>query len=118
MCPNDDAVLAKGLFEPGAEVLPPAGFQHLGHDFHDDDIIEGACLRETPGALGRRARIGGEAAELLHQVAMDGGQHRLAERLAVIVVGGEEDLDEVHGGSLSPLQRCTKRKVSSDQAMQ
>jgi hypothetical protein len=30
---------------------------------------------------------------------MDGGQHRLAERLAVIVMGGEEDLDEVHGAA-------------------
>lgn len=44
--------------------------------------------------VGPGMRIGGEAAELFHQVAMDGGQPRLAKPPTVIAVGGDEDLDE------------------------
>ena len=94
---DHDAVLAQGLFQAGAEVLPPAGFQQRRHDLHHHDVVQGAGVGDGPGAAGGGAGLGGEAAEFLDKVVVNVGQRLFIETPAVIVVHGQKYLDQIHG---------------------
>jgi hypothetical protein len=99
-CPDHDLILAKLALQLKAVASPPRDVQRFGHDFEYDDLVVHRPAVFLGGALGGGASKCSQSAETLRQALSDFGVFFGLERLAVIVMEGQKNLDHMHRGPL------------------
>jgi hypothetical protein len=98
--PDHQLVLRETTLERAPEVIPPGAVEGVRHDLVHHDVV---ALRRPvglgPQALRRRARVSGEPVEPVRQRRSDGGVVRGWKGAALVVVEGEEQLNEMDDAS-------------------
>ena len=98
MRPHDYLFLPELLLKAMPNIAPPSLVQLIRHDLVDDQIVPYDCpVLFLPQPMCRGAGVGGESAETLNQFIAHLSEQCMRNGRAVIVVKGEEDLDEIHG---------------------
>src|SRR5690606_756877 len=104
-------LLLEAPFEVFAVAPPPGAVEFLGHHFEDDDVVAAGAFRSlaAPDALGGGAGERGQPAKAPGQLLADAQPFRVGDRLAGIVGDRQENLDEIHRGSLTQTGRFRAR---------
>src|SRR5690349_9925268 len=85
------------MFEPAAELSPPAPVERVGHHLEDDDrVAVDTPFLALPQPFGGSARVSGQAAETFDQLCPHLSEELGRLRRAIVAPQRQKDLDHMH----------------------
>lgn len=101
---DHDGFLTQASFQIVPVLRPPVFVQLLHHNFKHHDLVARSAIATRPETLRRGLCIGGESAESGDELISDRAVYFVRKWLALIVVGGNQNLYQLHPHSFAQLK--------------